>query len=82
LPEPTDITQELWQAGLELLTMRLPPRHLPVRLQGFGVSGLNSHASQGLLFEEDERHKQRQLDETADCFGSGSGPRRWDGPAG
>ena len=66
LAEPTNITHEQWQAGVELLTTRLPPRHLPVRLLGFGVSGLNSNASQGLLFEEDDRQKQRQLDETAD----------------
>jgi DNA polymerase-4 len=51
---------------MELLTTRLPPRHLPARLLGFGVSGLNSNGSQGLLFEEDGRQKQRQLDDTAD----------------
>jgi DNA polymerase-4 len=66
LSEPTFITQELWQAGLELLTSRLPPRHLPVRLLGIGVSGLGCGASQGLLFDADERQKQRQLDAVAD----------------
>ncbi|HEX3869794.1 MAG TPA: DNA polymerase IV, partial [Pirellulales bacterium] len=66
LSEPTNITQELWQAGVELLVTRLPPRHLPVRLLGMGVSGFASNASQGLLFEAEERQRQRQLDETAD----------------
>jgi DNA polymerase IV len=36
LPEPTDITQELWRAADELLCRRLPPGHLPVRLLGMG----------------------------------------------
>ena len=66
LPEPTCITQELWQAGLELLTSRLPPKHLPVRLLGMGVSGLESKESQGVLFDREEQQKQRQLDEVAD----------------
>jgi DNA polymerase-4 len=66
LAEPTSITQELWQAGLNLLTTRLPPQHLPVRLLGFGVSGLHSQPSQGSLFDEPERQKLRQLDEVAD----------------
>ena len=66
LPEPTCITQELWQAGVELLTARLPPRHLSVRLLGMGVSGLDSTISQGLLFDAEDRQKQSQLDEAAD----------------
>src|SRR5208283_2176881 len=36
LPEPTNITQELWQAADELLRLRLPKDHLPVRLLGMG----------------------------------------------
>src|SRR5205823_3723026 len=62
LPEPTSITHELWQAGVELLTTRLPPRHLPVRLLGMGVTGLDANASQSLLFDAEERQKLRQLD--------------------
>ena len=37
LAVPTNITQELLEAGIELLTKRLPPNHLSVRLLGFGV---------------------------------------------
>ena len=56
LPEPTNVTQELLEAGLELLTRRLPPRHLPVRLLGFGANGLdNSGESQRQLFDQPER---------------------------
>ena len=32
LPEPTDITQELWQVANEMLCQRLPERHLPSAL--------------------------------------------------
>ena len=31
LPQPSNITQELYQAGLQLLNTRLPSRQLPVR---------------------------------------------------
>ena len=56
LPEPTDITQELWQAADELLCQRLPAGHLPVRLLGMGVSGLDDTGQvQGMLFDGEER---------------------------
>ena len=41
LPEPTDITDELWRAADDLLCQRLPAGHLPVRLVGMGVSGMD-----------------------------------------
>lgn len=67
LAEPTNITQELLAAGSQLLKTRLPPRHLPVRLLGFGVSGFDaSGVSQGQLFGEEERLRQRELDVVAD----------------
>ena len=67
LPEPTNITQELLDAGVELLTKRLPPRHLPVRLLGFGVSKLDdSGKSQQQLFDQPDREKHRELDRVAD----------------
>jgi len=50
LPEPTNITQELLQAGIELLATKLPKDHLPVRLLGFGVNGF-----------DDTGRSQRQL---------------------
>ena len=59
LPEPTDITHELWRAADELLCQRLPAGHLPVRLLGMGVSGLDDTGLvQGMLFDQEERQKQ------------------------
>ena len=67
LPEPTDITDELWRAADELLCQRLPAGHLPVRLVGMGVSGLDDTGLvQGLLFDQEDRQKQRRLDSVAD----------------
>jgi DNA polymerase IV len=66
-PEPTDITQELWQAADELLCHRLPPSHLPIRLIGMGVSGFGeSGYRQGMLFDQEERQKYTNLDAVAD----------------
>lgn len=71
LPRPTNVTQELLDAGLELLTKRLPPRHLPVRLLGFGVHKLgDSGPVQQQLFGEPERERQRELDRVADLIAS------------
>jgi len=67
LPEPTDVTHELWQAADALLCHRLPAGHLPVRLLGMGVGGLDDTGSvQGILFDRDERKKQEGLDAAAD----------------
>jgi len=67
LPEPTNITQELLQAGIELLATKLPTDHLPVRLLGFGVNGFDDTGrSQRQLFDEPDRERHRQLDRVAD----------------
>jgi DNA polymerase-4 len=67
LPEPTNITQELVQAGTELLATKLPQHHLPVRLLGFGVKGFDdTDRSQRQLFDEPDRERHRQLDRVAD----------------
>ncbi len=77
LPEPTDITQELWQVADEMLRHRLPAGHLPVRLVGMGVSGLDDIGMvQGMLFGQGERQKQARLDAVADQVRSGSGRER------
>jgi DNA polymerase-4 len=77
LPEPTNITQELWQAADAMLCKRLPSGHLPVRLLGMGVSGLEEASLvQGLLFDQDSREKQSRLDavtdEAKERFGTGA----------
>jgi DNA polymerase IV len=67
LPEPTDITQELWQAADEMFCKRLPAGHLPIRLLGMGVSNIDdTRMAQGRLFDQEERRKQAQLDTVAD----------------
>lgn len=67
LPEPTDITHDLWQAADEMLLKRLPASHLPIRLIGMGVSGLDATGFiQGLLFDQDQRKKQAGLDVATD----------------
>jgi DNA polymerase-4 len=67
LPEPTDITHELWRAADEMLCHRLPASHLPVRLLGMGVSGFDGTGlTQGLLFDQNERQKQVDLDLATD----------------
>ena len=67
LAEPSNVTQELLDAGMDLLTKRLPPRHLPVRLLGFGVNKLDdSGTSQQPLFDQPDRERHRELDRVAD----------------
>ncbi|AMV18630.1 DNA polymerase IV [Planctomyces sp. SH-PL14] len=67
LPEPTNVTQQLVTAGLDLLDHRLPPKHLPVRLLGFGVSGFDrSGKTQRLLFDDTARSRQSDLDRVSD----------------
>ncbi len=66
LAQSTDITQELLDCAYTLFD-RLPPRSLPVRLLGFGVSGLEDGKVQQMeLFADEDRDKLRQLDSVAD----------------
>ncbi len=67
LPEPTDITHELWQAADEMLCHRLPAGHLPVRLLGMGVSGFDeSGLCRGSCSIRIRRKKQAGLDAVTD----------------
>ena len=67
LAVPTNITQELLAAGVELLTQRLPARHLPVRLLGFGVHKFDdSGRFQQQLFDQPDRERHQELDRVAD----------------
>jgi len=67
LAAPTSITQELLDAGVELLTKHLPSRHLPIRLLGFGVSKFDdSGMSQRHLFDEPDRERHQEVDRVAD----------------
>lgn len=67
LPMPTNITDEIWRTADEMLCHRLPAGHLPVRLLGVGLSGLDdTGVVQRLLFGREEREKQAQLDAVTD----------------
>jgi DNA polymerase-4 len=60
-----------------MFCQRLPTGHLPVRLVGMGVSGLDDTGlTQGMLFDWEEREKQSRVDAVADeikeRYGSGS----------
>jgi len=77
LAEPTNVTDELWQAVRDIFDSRLTSNIRPVRLLGMGVSRIDeSGARQGLLFDKDQRAKQSRLDEVSDKvkdrFGSSS----------
>jgi len=67
LPYSTDITDELWRVADEMLCQRLPPGHLAIRLIGMGVSNFDAVGLVlGLLFDQDERKKQSDLDTATD----------------
>jgi DNA polymerase IV len=60
-----------------MLCQRLPDGHLPVRLVGMGVSGLDDTGLvQGMLFDSEERQRQSRVDAVADeikeRFGAGA----------
>jgi DNA polymerase-4 len=66
-PEPTNVTQEIWQAAAQMFAERLPRRPLRVRLLGVGMSGLDQPALlQRSLFPAPEHQRQSRLDEVAD----------------
>jgi DNA polymerase-4 len=66
LPTPTNLSLELLNAGMELLTQRLPPRHQPVRLLGFGVHKLDGGATQQQLIDQSNRQRHREIDHVSD----------------
>jgi len=76
LDVPTNSTQELLDASLELITTRLPSQHLPVRLLGFGVNQLdNSGRTQQHLFDQPDRERHRELDTVTDSIAAKFGKR-------
>lgn len=67
LNHPTDITKEIEDSALELLTNRLPERTLSIRLIGIGVSGFNTNPlQQRSLFNETDQQKLSRLDQVKD----------------
>jgi len=69
LPEPTNVTAELWQTAVAILEGRLPRPCPPVRLLGFGTHGLDASGRvQRHLFDEPARQRQSQLDAATDAI--------------
>jgi DNA polymerase-4 len=67
LPQPTDVTQEIWHAVDGMLSNRLPATPLPIRLLGVGVTGFDHvEQTQQMLFDQQEHVAQHRLDQTAD----------------
>jgi hypothetical protein len=63
-------TEDLWRAADELLCHRLPGGHLPVRLVGMGVSGLDDTGMvHRMLFDGEERGKSARPAEHRCCPG-------------
>ncbi|HWB13424.1 MAG TPA: DNA polymerase IV [Pirellulales bacterium] len=67
LVEPTNVTEEIRQTAVRLLTERLPTRRLLIRLLGVGVSQFeNPEQVQGLLFDDESHARHSRLDQAAD----------------
>ena len=64
----SNVTSDLWEAAKLLFIQKIAGRHPPVRLLGFGVHGIGAatEARQQELFGEDDRQRQRDLDQVAD----------------
>lgn len=78
LPEPTDVTAEIWHATEALFRAALRGERRAVRLIGMGVHELVDPVAephiQPDLFTEPQRHRQRELDRLADAIQSRFGP--------
>ena len=66
-PDPTNVTQEIWETAARMFAERLPSRALRVRLLGVGMSGFDGAAmTQRSLFPEAEHQRHSRLDGVAD----------------
>jgi DNA polymerase-4 len=69
LSSPTDVTDSLWKAAVELFEKRIARSLLPARLLGVGASGLVREGEvQRELFEETATEKKRSLDKAMDAL--------------
>jgi DNA polymerase-4 len=69
LPQPTNVTHEIWEAAARLLAERLPERALRIRLLGVGVSGLAPAGQGQLTLFADPVHKDHaRVDQAVDSI--------------
>lgn len=73
LPQPTDLTKDIYQGALELLNQHWS-RLQPVRLIGISLSNLVTETTEQLVLFED-REKLKTLDKTCDHLRSRYGER-------
>ncbi|MFA9480171.1 DNA polymerase IV [Phycisphaerales bacterium AB-hyl4] len=66
LPAPTDLTDDLWHAAVELYDAWVSHNFAPVRLIGMGAERLSDTADQMTLFPDPAREKRQQLDQALD----------------
>jgi len=67
LREPTDVTRDICDSAIRMITGRLPRRKLSVRLVGVGLSNLTATgSSQRPLFPDPQHERQQRLDEVTD----------------
>ena len=65
--QPTNVTKTLWQEAQEVFLQWYKKSAGPLRLIGFGVSGLQKAGSgQHQLFTESDQERQKRLDEAFD----------------
>jgi DNA polymerase-4 len=66
MPEPTNVTRNLWQVAAWLLQRNLPALNPGVRLLGVGVSGFERAPLQAPLFDQASRENDERLDAVSD----------------
>jgi DNA polymerase IV len=75
LPQPTNVTQEIWQTAAEMFAQRMPERRLRIRLLGVGVSGFQqTQRTQLTLFPDEQHERNSRLDQVADQVKEKFGP--------
>jgi DNA polymerase-4 len=68
LPEPTDVTSELWEAAKSILQKWASESFSPVRLIGMHAQNLTDEPQQQKLFVDAGMEKQRKLDRALDAI--------------
>ncbi len=69
LPEPSNVTDELWKAADRMFVSRIPDGRQPIRLLGMGITDLdNTEVRQAQLFDADSRERHKKIDEVGDMI--------------
>jgi DNA polymerase-4 len=82
LADPSDVTDEIWQAASTLFERALTPDVLPVRLLGVGATKLTSSTAVQRSLFDDDRQRQRAVDKAVERSASNSAAGRSGAAAG